>query len=252
MLSLDAVTCGYGPAAVVHGLDLKVEAGEVVALIGPNGAGKTSTIQCIAGHVRAQSGRVRLGEEDMTAMSPQQRVARGVAVSPEGRRLFGDMTVRENLIVGGLSRPRAATKANLERVLALFPRLQERLESLGGTLSGGEQQMTAIGRAMMAEPKLLMIDEVSLGLTPKNVDICYQAIAQLKQSGVALLLVEQNLPRALKAADRVYVLESGRLQWSGSAAEARSRRDLLERILGQSGDVTGAAEATAHSPASAS
>lgn len=237
MLSLETVTCGYGPAAVVHGIDLQVGSGEIVALIGPNGAGKTSTIQCIAGHVRTQSGCVRLGDEDMTTMSPQQRVARGVAVSPEGRRLFGDMTVRENLIVGGLSRPRSATKANLERVLALFPRLLERLDALASTLSGGEQQMTAIGRAMMAEPKLLMIDEVSLGLTPKNVDICYQAIAQLKDRGVAILLVEQNLPRALRAADRVYVLESGRLQWSGSAGEARSSRDLLERILGQAGDV---------------
>ena len=238
MLSLEAITCGYGPAAVVHGLGLEVAAGEVVALLGPNGAGKSSTIQCIAGHVRVQSGRVRLGTEDMTGMTPQQRVARGVAVSPEGRRLFGDMTVRENLIVGGLSRPRSATKGNLERVLALFPRLVERLDALGATLSGGEQQMVAIGRAMMAEPKLLMVDEVSLGLTPKNVDICYEAIDRLKAAGTAILLVEQNLPRALKAADRVYVLESGRLQWSGSALEARSSHDLLERILGQSGEVS--------------
>jgi branched-chain amino acid transport system ATP-binding protein len=236
MLSLEAVTCAYGPATVVHDVDLQVAGGEVVALIGPNGAGKTSTIQCIAGHVRARSGRVRLGAEDITTLSPQQRVARGVAVSPEGRRLFADMTVRENLIVGGLSRPRSATRPNLERVLALFPRLLERLDALAGTLSGGEQQMTAIGRAMMAEPKLLMIDEVSLGLTPKNVDICYEAITRLKGRGVALLLVEQNLPRALQAADRVYVLESGRLQWSGSATEARSNRGLLERILGQSGE----------------
>ena len=238
MLSLEAMTCGYGPAAVVHDLGLEVAAGETVALLGPNGAGKSLTIQCIAGHVRVQSGRVRLGAEDMTAMTPQQRVARGVAVSPEGRCLFGDMTVRENLIVGGLSRPRSVTKGNLERVLALFPRLIERLDALGATLSGGEQQMVAIGRAMMAEPKLLMIDEVSLGLTPKNVDICYAAIDRLKAAGTAILLVEQNLPRALKAADRVYVLESGRLQWSGSAHEARSSRDLLERMLGQSGDAS--------------
>lgn len=234
MLSLDAITCGYGPCAVVHELDLRVEAGEVVALLGPNGAGKTSTIQCVAGHVRVQSGRVRLGGEDMTAMSPQQRVARGIAVSPEGRRLFGDMTVRENLIVGGLSRPRAATKGSLERVLMLFPRLVERLDALASTLSGGEQQMTAIGRAMMAEPKLLMIDEVSLGLTPKNTDICYEAIDQLRLHGVGVLLVEQNLPRVLKAADRVYVLESGHLQWSGSTSDARTSHDLLKRILGQS------------------
>ena len=232
MLTLERLSCGYGAAIAVQDLDLRLAAGEVVALIGPNGAGKTSTIQCIAGHVHLHSGRISLNGRDLGAASPQARVASGIAVAPEGRRLFGDMTVRENLIVGGLCRPRAAALRNMQRILTLFPRLSERIDALASTLSGGEQQMVAIGRALMAEPRVLMIDELSLGLMPKNVDICYQAIEQLKGDGLAILLVEQSLSRTLQAADRAYVLESGRLVWSGTAAEARLRSDLIEACMG--------------------
>lgn len=232
MLEIDRLSCGYGAAVVVHELSMTVSPGEVVALIGPNGAGKTSTLQCIAGHVKAKTGRVSFDGKDVTTLAPQARVREGIALSPEGRKLFGDMTVRENLIVGGYSRPREASQKNLKRVLELFPRLEERFESLGRTLSGGEQQMVAIGRALMAEPRLLIIDELSLGLMPKNVDICYAALHRLKQEGLAVLLVEQNLSKALDASDRVYVLDSGNLAWAGTSREAKENPGLVAAILG--------------------
>lgn len=236
MLAIEGLTCGYGAATVVHGLDLAVAPGEVVALIGPNGAGKTSTLQCIAGHVRQQSGRIHLFGKDIALLPPQRRVREGIAIAPEGRRLFGELTVRENLIVGGFSRPKDEAAADLDRVLDLFPRLEERLLSLARTLSGGEQQMVAIGRALMARPRLLLIDELSLGLMPKNVDICYQALDRLRGGGLGVLLVEQNLARALAFADRAVFLDSGRLVWAGSCTAARARGDLVESILGQALD----------------
>ncbi|MBT2324344.1 ABC transporter ATP-binding protein [Variovorax paradoxus] len=232
MLEVDRLSCGYGAAVVLHELSLTVQRGEIVSLIGPNGAGKTSTLQCIAGHVRATSGSVRFAGRAITALAPQARVRAGIAISPEGRKLFGDMTVRENLLVGGYTRPGRAAAHNMQRVLEIFPRLQERFGSMGRTLSGGEQQMVAIGRALMAEPQLILIDELSLGLMPKNVDICYAALGQLKQQGLGVLLVEQNLSKALAFSDRVYVLDSGRLVWSGSAEAARARGDLAATILG--------------------
>lgn len=238
MLHIEGLTCGYGAATVLHDLSMRVDLGEVVALVGPNGAGKTTTLQCIAGHVPSKQGALSFSGQDLTAMPPQERVRIGLAISPEGRKLFGDMTVRENLIVGGYSRPAEATAGNLRRVLDLFPRLDERLGSLGRTLSGGEQQMVAIGRALMAEPKLLLIDELSLGLMPKNVDICYQAIRKLRNAGIAVLLVEQNLSKALEFSDRVYVMDTGRLVWSGTSAEARSRHDLADLILGHASGVS--------------
>lgn len=232
MLHIEKLSCGYGAAVVLHELSLTVDAGEVVALIGPNGAGKTTTLQCIAGHIQARSGTLRFCDRDISSMSPQRRVAEGIAISPEGRKLFGDLTVRENLIVGGYSQQKSATEANIRRVLNLFPRLSERFESLARTLSGGEQQMVAIGRALMAQPDLLLIDELSLGLMPKNVDICYAALRRLKDDGIAMLLVEQNLAKALEYADRVYVLDSGSLAWSGTSRQARDRHDLVSTILG--------------------
>ena len=159
-------------------------------------------------------------------------MARGLAVAPEGRRLFTDLTVRENLTMGGYARSRRVEKHNVDRVLALFPRLGERIGQLAGSLSGGEQQMLAIGRALMAEPRFLMIDEVSLGLMPAMVDICYGAIAALKQEGLTLLLVEQSTQRALDVADDVCVLESGRAVWQGTAQEAREDSSLVDAYLG--------------------
>ncbi|WP_198083687.1 ABC transporter ATP-binding protein [Variovorax sp. E3] len=242
MLEVERLSCGYGAAVVLHELSLTVKRGEIIALIGSNGAGKTSTLQCIAGHVRATSGSVRFDGRDVTALAPQARVRAGIAISPEGRKLFGDMTVRENLLVGGYSQPGRVAARNMQRVLDMFPRLQERFGSMGRTLSGGEQQMVAIGRALMAQPDLILIDELSLGLMPKNVDICYAALHQLKQQGLAVLLVEQNLSKALAFSDRVYVLDSGRLIWSGSAKAARARGDLAATILGHAPAEAGAQE----------
>ena len=235
MLRLEAVTCGYGPLVAVHALTLEVPEGGIFALIGANGAGKSSTIMAIAGHVAVSGGSVNFGGRDITGLSARARVGAGIALVPEGRRLFPDLSVEENLVVGGYSRPKARFAQNRDRVLALFPRLAERLGQQAGSLSGGEQQMLAIGRALMAEPKFLMIDEVSLGLMPKNVEICYQAIARLSAEGLTILLVEQNTAKALEIVDRVCVLESGREVWQGTAAEARHDPEMIDLYLGLSG-----------------
>jgi branched-chain amino acid transport system ATP-binding protein len=232
MLELRALTCGYGQFRAVSGLSLTVAGGEVCALVGANGAGKSSTIMAIAGHVQLHGGAILLGGEDISALPARLRVGRGIALAPEGRRLFHDLTVRENLVVGGLTRPRARESANVDAVLSIFPRLKHKVEQLAGTLSGGEQQMVAIGRALMAEPKLLMIDELSLGLMPLVVDLCYEAIATLKQRGIGILLVEQNTQRVFDVADRIYVLDSGRKVWEGVAAEARGNQELIDAFLG--------------------
>lgn len=235
MLRLDRLSCGYGPFRAVTDLSLEVEEGTVLALIGANGAGKSSTLMTIAGHVAVTGGRVVLDGEDITAAPARARVRRGVALAPEGRRLFPDLTVRENLTIGGYSRPRTAEPRNVERVLALFPRLEGRLDQLAGSMSGGEQQMLAIGRALMAEPRLLMIDEVSLGLMPAVIDMCYEALARLRDEGLAILLVEQSTQRAFEIADFVCVLESGREVWSGTAETARDDRTLVDAYLGLTG-----------------
>jgi len=232
MLRLDGMSCGYGAFRAVDGLDLEIETGSVYALIGANGAGKSSTIMAIAGHVAVQGGRILFEDDDIAAEPPRDRVRRGIALAPEGRRLFPDLTVGENLVVGGYARPAAATAANRALVFGLFPRLEERARQLAGSLSGGEQQMLAIGRALMAEPKFLMIDEVSLGLMPKMVDICYAAIKRLKEQGMTILLVEQSTSRALDVADRVCVLESGRAVWQGSGSEARDDPTMIDAYLG--------------------
>jgi len=232
MLRLEGLCCGYGAMRSVHGLDLEVADGTVQALIGANGAGKTSTLMAIAGHVAIQGGRVTFDGLDLTGLKPKARVAAGIAVVPEGRRLFADLSVEENLVVGGISRPAARFPANRERVFALFPRLAERQGQRAGSLSGGEQQMLAIGRALMAEPRLVLIDEVSLGLMPAMVDLCFRAIAELRADGIAVLLVEQSTSRALTAADRVCVLESGRAVFSGSGAAARDDPALIDAYLG--------------------
>ena len=173
MLRIENLTARYGKIEAVSGISLDVGEAQIVALVGANGAGKSSTIQSIAGHVQQTEGRIWFLGEDITALSPQQRVRKGIAVAPEGRRLFRDLTVRENLLMGGFCRPREREATNLQRVLDLFPRLTERFHSRAEDLSGGEQQMVTIGRAMMSEPRLLLIDELSLGLMPKNVDLCY-------------------------------------------------------------------------------
>ena len=232
MLQLKNMSCGYGAVCAVSDLSLSVTSGSIFALIGANGAGKTSTIMSIAGHVNVQSGAIDLHGENIVSLLPQARVRRGIAIVPEGRRLFSDLTVRENLVVGGLILDRFSEEERMEYVFSLFPRLSEREEQLAGSLSGGEQQMLAIGRALMPNPRLLMIDEVSLGLMPAIVDVCYAAIAELKNEGMTILLVEQNTQRAIRVADDVCVLESGSMVWSGSGADACSDPTLIEAYLG--------------------
>lgn len=232
MLRLESISCGYGAMTAVHELTLTVPAGQITVLLGANGAGKSSTIMCIAGHVAVSSGRLLYRDTDITDASPMARVQAGIAVVPEGRRLFPSLTVKENLVVGGYSRPKEKTGQGIDRVIDLFPRLRDRLGQQAGSLSGGEQQMLSIGRAMMAGPALLLIDELSLGLMPKVIDICYEAIAELKKDGLTILLVEQSTQRALAVADRVCVLESGQDVWNGAAAEARSDSQLIDALLG--------------------
>jgi branched-chain amino acid transport system ATP-binding protein len=232
MLRLESLSCGYGEMTVVHGLTLNVPDGEITALLGANGAGKSSTIMCIAGHVAVIGGRIIYKEMDITQATPMERVSAGIAVVPEGRRLFPSLSVEENLVVGGYSRPRGFTREGIDQVLALFPRLGERLGQLAGSLSGGEQQMLSIGRAMMSRPQMLLIDELSLGLMPKIIDICYEAITELKREGLTILLIEQSTQRALEVADRVCVLESGKVVWKDTAEKARDSTQLIDAILG--------------------
>ncbi len=232
MLELKNISCGYGAFNAVHELTLKLRAGTITALLGANGAGKSSTLMCIAGHGELQGGQILFAGQDISAMPATQRVRAGLAISPEGRRLFKDLSVEDNLRVGGMIHPVSGYAQDRERVLSLFPRLGERLGSLAGNLSGGEQQMLAIGRALMTRPKLIMIDELSLGLMPKVIDQCYQALKLLRAEGMTVLLVEQNTERALAAADDVCVLESGATVWRGTAADARNDPALTAAYLG--------------------
>ncbi|RJR47951.1 MAG: ABC transporter ATP-binding protein [Desulfobacteraceae bacterium] len=232
MLRLESLSCGYGPVRAVHDLSFEVEKGALFALLGPNGAGKTSTIMAIMGHVDVQAGRIFFESEEMTGRPAMDRVKEGIAVVPEGRLLFTDLSVDENLIVGGYALPRSEYAENRERVFSLFPRLAERHKQIAGSLSGGEQQMLAIGRALMSKPKFLLVDELSLGLMPKMVDLCFEALLTLKRNGLTILLVEQNTARALDIADEVCILASGRLVYRGSSGEAKEKQGLFETYLG--------------------
>jgi branched-chain amino acid transport system ATP-binding protein len=232
MLQLENLKCGYGSVDAVHDLSLEVASGQVVALVGPNGAGKTSTIMAIAGHVTVKSGCIRFDGSDISGVPAWRRIRLGIALVPEGRCLFGDLTVRENLVVGGYSLPIRHSAKNQETVFELFPILRERSEQLAGSLSGGEQQMLAIGRALMANPRLLLIDELSIGLMPKMIDACYEAIHGLRVRGVTILVVEQSTDRVLRLAEKVCVMESGSMVWQGSGSEARGNPKLIDAYLG--------------------
>jgi len=232
MLRLESLTCGYGDMTAVQELTLKIPDGEITAMLGANGAGKSSTIMCIAGHVSVMSGNILYDEKEITRATPMARVKAGIAVVPEGRRLFPSLTVKENLVVGGYSQPRENSRGSIDRVLTLFPRLGDRLKQPAGSLSGGEQQMLSIGRAMMSNPKLLLIDELSLGLMPKVIDRCYEAITELKRNGLTILIVEQSTQLALEVADRVCVLESGKEVWQGTAEKARDNAGIIDALLG--------------------
>jgi branched-chain amino acid transport system ATP-binding protein len=232
MLKLDSLRCGYGSVEAVHDVSLDVVAGSVFALLGPNGAGKTSTIMAVMGHVDILAGHIVLDGEDITSRRPIDRVGLGISLVPEGRQLFSDLTVDENLTVGGYARPAERDAGKRDRVFDTFPRLHERRTQLAGSLSGGEQQMLAIGRALMAEPRLLLVDELSLGLMPKMVDLCLDALIKLKREGLTIVLVEQNTARALDVADRVCVLSSGIQVYQGTAAEAKTTGSMFATFLG--------------------
>jgi branched-chain amino acid transport system ATP-binding protein len=233
LLELDNVTTYYGQMRILEGMSLAVDAGELVCLLGGNASGKSTTLKTILGIVRPRSGRVMLEGEDVTNWPVPQRIANGLAIVPENRRLFGDMTVRENLELGAVLQDRGTFDADLERVHTLFPRLEERKNQLAGTLSGGEQQMVAMGRALMSRPRLLLMDEPSMGLSPALVQQNFRIIKEVHDSGVAVLMVEQNATMALSIADRGYVLSTGEIVLRGQASELLGHEDLKRAYLGR-------------------
>jgi len=233
MLSVSGLHSGYGRIEALHGVDIEIAAGEIVTLIGANGAGKSTLLMTICGEPRAHAGRIVFDGADITRLAPWQIAARGIAHVPEGRRIFPRMTVRENLMLGAVTAPAGSVSASLQRVFALFPLLSERASQRGGTLSGGEQQMLAIGRALMARPKLLLLDEPSLGLAPLIAKRIFEAIGEISvRDGVTVFLVEQKAYHALKLASRGYVMVNGRVALTGScdelAADAGIRAAYLD------------------------
>lgn len=233
LLKLDGVSAGYGDIEVLHGVSLEVAEGEVVALLGANAAGKTTTLRVISGLVPVWRGEVYFEQRPISRVPPERRVELGIVQVPEGRRLFPFMTVRENLLLGAYNRrARREVKANLKRVLELFPVLAERQHQLAGSLSGGEQQMCAIGRALMASPRLLLLDEPSLGLAPLVVRQIYGVLPAIRQGGVTILIVEQNIKEVLRLADRAYILENGRVVLSGPSQRVREDERLKRAYLG--------------------
>jgi branched-chain amino acid transport system ATP-binding protein len=239
MLELTDVHVRYGNIRALQGVSLSVGQGELVALIGSNGAGKTTTLRSISGLLRPSEGTITLEGADITHAPPHRIVELGISHCPEGRRIFGSLTVRENLRLGAVSQAdRQAAAEDLEMVLGLFPLLRERLGQAGGTLSGGEQQMLAIARALMSRPRLLLLDEPSLGLAPLMVERIFGTIAELKAQGRTILLVEQNVHHALDVADRVYVLETGRTTLEGPAATLRRNPKVEQAYLGVGGVAT--------------
>ncbi len=232
LLSLENVTTYYGQMRILEGISLQVGEGELVCLLGGNASGKSTTLKTVLGIVRPRTGRVLLDDQDVTGWPVPQRIATGVAIVPENRRLFSDMTVRENLELGAVLRGRETFDEDLDRVHELFPRLNERRHQLAGTLSGGEQQMVAMGRALMSRPRLLLMDEPSMGLSPALVQQNFRIIKEIHATGVAVLMVEQNAAMALSIADRGYVLSTGEIVLEGTAAELLRSEDLKRAYLG--------------------
>jgi branched-chain amino acid transport system ATP-binding protein len=232
LLKLDAVDTYYGPIHILQGLSLEVRAGELVCLLGGNASGKSTTLKTILGIVEPRNGTVSFAGQDVTRRATAYRIRCGMAIVPENRRLFAPMSVLENLQMGAYLHG-GGTKDDFDRVYELFPLLYERRAQLAGTLSGGEQQMVAMGRALMAKPRLLLMDEPSMGLAPILVERSFEIIQQVNESGVAMLVVEQNANVSLSIADRGYVLSTGRLVLSGPAAELREDEDLRKAYLGR-------------------
>ncbi|MDR6679356.1 ABC transporter ATP-binding protein [Pseudomonas oryzihabitans] len=232
MLQFDNVSTFYGKIQALHGVSVQVNRGEIVTLIGANGAGKSTLLMTLCGTPRAHSGSIRYEGEELVGQDTAQIMRKGIAVVPEGRRVFARLTVEENLAMGGFFTEKTAYERQLDKVLGLFPRLKERYAQRAGTMSGGEQQMLAIGRAMMSEPRLLLLDEPSLGLAPIIIQQIFEIIEQLRRDGVTVFLVEQNANQALKLADRGYVLENGRIVMQDSGAELLANPDVRKAYLG--------------------
>jgi branched-chain amino acid transport system ATP-binding protein len=232
LLSLDDVTTYYAQVRILEHISLQVDRGELVCLLGGNASGKSTTLKTILGIVRPRSGTVTLDGEDVTSRGVPERISRGMAIVPENRRLFGDMDVLENLELGAVLRRGESLEEDFERVYTLFPRLYERRNQLAGTLSGGEQQMVAMGRALMSRPRLLLMDEPSMGLSPALVQQNFRIIRDVHEAGVAVLMVEQNATMALSIADRGYVLSTGQIVLEGPAHELLKSEDLKRAYLG--------------------
>ena len=233
LLEVQGVETYYGRIRALNGITLKVDAGEIVALIGSNGAGKTTTLRTISGLVRPAAGRIHFDGKDLTHASPTTVVRLGISHAPEGRRLFARMSVSDNLQMGAYGRrDRPAIREDLERVYQLFPRIRERRGQIAGTLSGGEQQMVAVARALMARPRVLMLDEPSLGLAPMLIETIFQTVVEINAQGTAVLLVEQNANKALEIAHRGYVLETGSIVMEGPGRELLASEDVQKAYLG--------------------
>ena len=232
ILEVDRIDVFYGRIQALRGVSLHVDEGEIVTLIGANGAGKTTTLRAISGLTPASAGAVRLRGQDITHLQAEDIVPKGIGHAPEGRRIFARMTVRENLDLGAYIRRDGETRHDMERVYTLFPRLKERQGQLAGTLSGGEQQMLCIGRALMSRPKVLLLDEPSLGLAPLMVDTIFQVIREINSEGTTILLIEQNALKALGVAARGYVLETGRIVKEGPSKQLMESPDVQKAYLG--------------------
>jgi branched-chain amino acid transport system ATP-binding protein len=233
LLATEELRSGYGKVEVLRGVSLSVEAGEFVSVVGANGAGKTTFLRTLSGVVRTFGGRAVFDGKDLTALSAHRVPALGIAHVPEGRQVFPALSVRENLLLGAyLNGNRESRERQLDLVVQLFPRLEERLAQAGGTLSGGEQQMLALGRALMLEPKLILLDEPSQGLAPKVVAEMYEKLGEIHASGTTILLVEQNVTAALRYASRAYVMEQGRIALEGTSEELRSNDEVRRAYLG--------------------
>ncbi|MDG2427545.1 MAG: ABC transporter ATP-binding protein [Acidimicrobiales bacterium] len=236
MLEVESLTTRYGAIAAIREVGLTVRAGEVVCLIGPNGAGKTTLLSTIAGLLKPSSGQISLGSDDITDWAPDRILRSGLALVPEHRRIFADLTVNENLMVGGVTKTATKRAELLNQVVELFPVLGSKLGTSAGYLSGGEAQQLAIGRAMMAEPQLLLLDEPTLGLAPLLADVVFDLIGTLRTAGLTLLVVEQSARRILEVADRGYVMRSGEVVVSGLAGDLLARQDLFDTYLGRNAD----------------
>lgn len=231
-LRIEGLSAGYGDTQVLWDVSLEVASGEIVALIGSNGAGKSTLLGAVSGLVRVWGGSIRFGERELAGVAPERVVGAGVVQVPQGRRLFGGLTVEENLLMGAYLRRDGEIAADLERILTLLPRLRERLGYLAGRLSGGEQQQVAIARALMARPQLLLIDEMSLGLAPVLVDALLEILREVHAGGVTILMVEQDVEAALEFAQRAYVLETGRITLAGPSAQLRDDPRVQKAYLG--------------------